>query len=133
MKFRSDIELTVSDSTSMHKAIIGPEWRPLPPVLHGAAISAGAEVDKSQFQAEPVKTEAGEGAAGQHDEASVIRNAIEALLKKNDDNDFTNDGAPKTAAVKAQTGMNHSKSDIVAVWTQMQAEAAEAADEAEAE
>lgn len=126
MKFRSHVERTVRDDTGIHAAVVGPEWRSLPPVLHQAAISAGCEVDKSRFKAEGVERKAGEGAQGQHDERSVIRQGIEALLKRDEDEDFTHDGAPLVDSINKATGMTHSKSLVNEVWKGMQDEAAKA-------
>ena len=131
MKFRSETELTVSDSTGMHKAIIGPEWRPLPKVLQAAAIAAGAEVDTGKFKAEEQPQQPGPNAAGHVDEALVIRKAIEGLLATNNDADFTGDGHPKVDAVNAATGMKHTKSDILAVWNVMADEERQKAEAAE--
>lgn len=133
LRFRSDVELNVTDPTGMHKAIIGKEWRELPKSLQGAAIAAGAEVDADNYKAETNEQQAGENAIGKADEPAVIRAAIDKLLAKNSDDDFTADGHPTVAAVNAASGMKHTKTDILAVWNVMQDEAAASEASAQAE
>lgn len=126
MKFRSDTEIRVMSDDGVHSARIGDEWRELPPVLHSAAIAAGAEFDKGAGKVNKTEQTAGNpDALNQGGEDSVIRNALTALIERNSDEDFTSDNKPRVDAVNKLTGVNHTKTDILRVWDAMAAEASQ--------
>lgn len=134
MKYRSGIEFdpahpeasnVIVTTTTGHCAVVGAEWRELPPALHAAAITAGCEVDQARTKATAHKPEASADAVDQSDEAALVTKAIKALLKRNDAEDFTNDGIPKVAAVNKECGFTATKSQVMEAWGALQAEAAE--------
>lgn len=118
----SDIFVT---TTAGHCAVVGPEWRTLPHSLHAAALRSGCEVDSSKTVADEHITPSSPKAVSQDDERGLIGKAIKELLKLNDPEDFTNDGQPKVASVNRQAGFTTTKSDVLAVWEQLNEEAAE--------
>ncbi|HSX21512.1 MAG TPA: hypothetical protein VLE97_01905 [Gaiellaceae bacterium] len=108
-------------TTTGHAAVVGKEWRDLPENLHAHAIRAGCEVDRTA-SAKDSTPKAAKGAEKPLDDKTVIRGAIETLVKKGDADDFTTDGTPKVASVKAASGLNVGKDDVTAVWAEMTAE-----------
>jgi hypothetical protein len=134
MKFRSGVDHDPENPKASelhvrtlagHTAVLTHEWRELPAVLHSAAIKAGAEVDSSKKQAKDIEPKASKDAVDQSDEKAQIKKAIKALLKTNDETDFTNDGIPKVASVSREAGFTATKGDVIEVWQALQAEAKE--------
>lgn len=132
MKYRSGIELDRTNpgaanihvkTLAGHCAIVGPEWRELPPSLHAAALNAGCEVDSTRKQATEHETKASAQAVDQSDEKALITKAIKVLLKRNDEDDFTVDGIPKVSAVNKEAGFTATKGDVHEAWESLNAEA----------
>lgn len=126
MEFRSDTPKRVVSEDGVHTALIGDDWRELPPILHAAAIAAGVEFRKDKGKVDKVESKpADPDALSQTGEDGVIRKALNDLLARNDDNDFTGDGHPRVDAVNKLTGMTHTKADILRVWEALADEAAQ--------
>ncbi len=129
MQFRHPSGVRVA-STSGHCAVIGPEWRDLPPFLHADALAAGCECNQGTFKAEKVEPQSSPEAAARptnHDD--VIRQALELMLARKGDpdctGDFTADNTPNAKVVGKLASMNVRKEDVMRVFRDMQAEAAE--------
>ena len=133
MRFRSEEPVRIVSENGVHSAYVGPTWRELPKALHEAAMQTrGVEFDKTAGKVEKTEQAASNpNAPNQTGEDGIIRGAIEALLAKNDDADFTSGGHPRVDAVNAVTAANHTKADVTRVWDAMVAENAAKA-EAEA-
>lgn len=133
MRFRSlrhPIRISLTDGG--HTAVIDTDWRELDKIFHGPALAAGAECDADHIQVEDVDIKDSAEAAGRpasHDD--VIRSAIEVMLKRNEDGDFTADDLPNTNVVNNVSAMKFKKEDVLRVFRAMQAEAAELADNEE--
>jgi len=134
MKYRSPIEHNPAypdasnihvKTTAGHCAVVGPEWRELPPMLHAAALHAGCEVDSSTVTATEHVAKPSRIAVSQDDENGLIKKAIKALLDRNDAADFTGDGIPKVVAVNKESGFTATKGDILAAWGELNEEAAQ--------
>lgn len=126
MRFRHPEGVRVA-STSGHVALIGPEWTELNPILHADALAAGCECDKTVFRAEPVvpAPPTKEAAARQDSPDQVIREALELMLARNEDGDFTKDNLPNVNVLAKLAGMTVRKEDALRVFRGMQSEAAE--------
>lgn len=122
MKFRSgnDGEVRVA-TTAGHVAMVGPEWRELPEPLQSAALIAGCECDKGAVKAAPHITHPSKDAVDQGDEKAHATKAIKALLKRNDEADFTVDGIPKVPAVSKEAGFTVTKGVVLEVWAELNA------------
>ena len=125
MQFRHPDTVHVATTDGL-AAVVGPEWRELPPILHVAALAAGCECDQTQFRAEaPAKP--APTIVTDHD--TVIREALELMLARKGDSDFegdfTADNTPNAKSVGKLCGFNVSKEAVMNVFVAMQNEAAE--------
>lgn len=128
MKFRSlDVDIRIA-LTSGHVAIIGSEWCELPLMFHKLAIAQGAEFNKEsgKLEKEPAPDNS-HSPPVTHDQ--VIRTAIERMIGREEDGDFTADNNPNTNIVSDLAGMRCRKEDVMRVYREMLAEAAELASE----
>lgn len=140
MKFRSPNSTPIRvASTHGHVAIVGPEWRSLPDVLHGEAISKGCICDQQVFQpvdptADPYGPPSPNGVVT-GGERALIKSALKAMLidrmenphtpreGEAEDPRFTSDNLPRVEWVSKIAGITCDKSDVMAVWKELQAEA----------
>lgn len=126
MQFRSPTGTPIRVANVFgHCAIVGDEWRELPPILHRDAMAAGCECNQGIVQTAAPKPESSPDS--KHiavDEATVIREAIELMLKRDEKGDFTADGSPNAKVVSHLAGMNVGKAPVMQVWVAMQNEAA---------
>lgn len=123
MKFRSNHDVRLA-LTSGHCAVVGPEWRELPEILHQAALGAGVECDAERVQARKVEPESTEQAkARPTDHDAVYRVALATMLERNEDGDFNRDNLPNTNVVSKLGGISARKEDVLRVFRAMQAEA----------
>jgi hypothetical protein len=143
MKFKSPNKTPIRvASTHGHIAIVGPEWKELPEVLHGEAIARGCVCDQEIVQ--PVDPTAdpygppGPGAVVTGGERAHIKAALKSMLMdrrerphvpmKGEGNEkfdarFTPDNLPRAEYVSQIAGITVGKSDVLAVWDEMRAEA----------
>ena len=129
MQFRHPSGVRVA-STTGHAAVIGPEWRELPPILHADALAAGCECDQSTFKAEKVEPQSSpEASARPNSHDDVIRQALALMIERKGDpeceSDFNGDGTPNAKVVSKLSSLNCRKEDVMRVYRAMQAEAAE--------
>lgn len=121
MQFRSPtgepIKLT---STSGHSAIVGADWRPLPQILHREALSHGCECDQTKFKAvDPVPQAGPQAVSTIVDHAGAYRQALETMLGREEEADFTNAGLPDIRQVSKLCGFQARKEDVLHVWHAM--------------
>jgi hypothetical protein len=141
MKFRcpNNTPIRVA-STSGHVAIVGPEFRELPESLHAEALTKGCICDQQIVQAvdptaDPYSKVAGANAVATGGERALIKAALKQMLldrienphspRDADDVDprFTPDKLPQVEYVSKIAGIAVSKSDVLAVWKELQDEA----------
>ena len=104
-------------STSGHSAIVGAQWRPLPQILHREALSRGCECDQTKFRAvDPVPQASPEAVSTIVDHAGAYRQALETMLGREEEADFTNAGLPDTRQVSKLCGFQARKEDVLQVW-----------------
>lgn len=123
MQFRHPIGVRLA-STSGHTAIVGPEFRDLPPVLHADAMAAGCECSDTKIDPKASVQSSAEAKARPTNHDDVIREALELMLKRGEDGDFNRDNLPNTNVVSKLAGMSIRKEDALRVFRAMQAEAA---------
>ncbi|WP_312836406.1 hypothetical protein [Comamonas sp.] len=109
MKFRSPTELDMHISlTSGHTTIITAEGNEIPSMFNKEAIARGAT---------PITGEealaAGVSADGR---AQQIQAALQAMVDGSDEGDFTADGKPNLAKVKARLGFAVTRDEVDAAW-----------------
>lgn len=125
MQFRSGTPLRVATLFG-HTAVIGPEWRDLPPAMHGQAVAMGAEFRDTdgigKILPPPLAPLVGAGVDDRVDLAKVT-DAIKKMLAANDPAAFHRSGGqPKIAVVSKTAGFNVAKEDLLASWAALQAE-----------
>lgn len=126
MKFRAPTDEAVHIALlSGHSAIVTREWRELDPIFQAEALARRCEVDKGGVIApKDVPVKAGDSAQNQvADVDQHYRNAIEQMLERNDDGDFTNDELPNIKVVSSLVGFRAVKEDVLRVFRDMVAEA----------
>jgi hypothetical protein len=118
IQFRSPDESEIHVSTTMgHAARIGPEWRALPPILHKAAIAAGAITNNMTAAAIVAKQES---ASPAFEEAEVVKKAIAVMLDEDDTANFTAAGMPNLNKLSARCGFSVDRELMQSVWAEMQ-------------
>lgn len=124
MQFRSPSgEIHVSNIFG-HSAIVGEEFAPLPEALHRDAMAAGCICEQNVVETKaPVAETAADAPKRVVDEATVIREVLEVMLVRNEDDDFTADETPNAKVVSKLAGMNVRKEAVMAVFIAMQNEA----------
>lgn len=120
--------------TSGHVAKVGPEWKTLDPMFHAAALNARCEVDQGVIPAiadvPPPPPSA--QAVVSTDEFSVIRRALETMIERDEEGDFTkNTQLPSIPVLEKLTGTQVSKSEVYRIYREMKAEAEASAESAE--
>ncbi|MDE2382550.1 MAG: hypothetical protein KGL71_10125 [Xanthomonadaceae bacterium] len=131
MQFRSPNGDPIPVSNTLgHSAIVTGEWQTLPEILHRAAMAAGCECDQTRVTTVAPKAESAKDAPKRPaNETEVIREAIELMLARRDDpdfsSDFTADQTPNAKIVAKLCGMNVSKEAVMNVFVAMQNEASE--------
>lgn len=111
---------------SGHITTIGNEWRDLPEIFHQEAVRLGAEREDSANlpYPKPVEVKAGPDAQAQVvGEDAHYREAITAMLTRNDPDDFTAAGLPNIKVVSKLCGFNATKEDVLRVFREMKSEA----------
>lgn len=126
MKFRAPTAEPVHIALlSGHSAIVGPEWRELPPIFHAEALARRCEVDKGGVIApKDVPVQPSDEAQNQvADVDQHYRKAIEQMLERSEEGDFTNDDLPNINVVSSLCGFRAVKEDVLRVFRDMVAEA----------
>jgi hypothetical protein len=114
---------------SGHVTRVGPEWTELPERFHQAALEKGCHCDQTvigeRVAAQPTT---GPDAMQTLDEPKAIREAIQLMLARNEEDDFTAAGNPNANAVAKLCGFKVTRDSMLPVWHALKAEvAAEAA------
>lgn len=133
MKFRVPEDGTENiriASTSGHVVclIAGEDWRDNIPVeFHSKLIAAGAEFEKTK-KGEKVDPKDGQEKTNQSLDAdpayaAAIRKAINTMVERQEDGDFTGDKLPNTNVVASLAGIKVKKTDVLAIFRTMQVEA----------
>lgn len=140
MKFRcpNNTPIRVA-STSGHVAIVGTEFRELPPSLHAEALAKGCICDQQVVQAvDPTRDPYGPPAANAMQtggERALIKAALKQMLLDRAENPhvpregeledprFTPDNLPRVEYVSQLTGITADKGDVLAMWHELQLEA----------
>lgn len=140
MKFRSPNVTPVRvASTHGHVAIVGSEWRELPEVLHAEALAKGCICDQQIMQAvDPTADPYGPPSPNgivTGGERALIKAALKQMLLdraenphtpregQEEDPRFTPDNLPQVDYVSKIAGISANKSDVLAAWKELQAEA----------
>ncbi len=128
MKFRHPTGVRLA-STAGHVTTIGPEWRELRADMHREALAHGCECDQNTIRTRPAEpAKASEQAVVPLDETAAIRAALIAMVERNGEDDFTDAGNPNLKTLSRQAGFKVEKQAALAVWHQLEAEAAQAND-----
>lgn len=120
--------------TSGHVTRVGPEWKELDPMFHAAALNERCEVDQSIIPAiaDAPLTAPSPQAVVSTDEFTVIRRALETMIERDEDGDFTpNTQLPSIKVLEKLTGTQVSKSEVYRIYREMKAEAEASAEHAE--
>ncbi len=126
MQFRSptDEPIKLISTAGGHSAIVGSYWRELPQNLHRLALAEGCECDQSRFKAVDVVPESSPEAVSKIvDYPGAYRAAIQVMLGRNEETDFTNAGPPDIRQVSKLCGFQARKEDVLQVWHAMVKEA----------
>lgn len=116
--------------TTGHVAFVGPEWVELPDIFQQAAVLAGCEIEQNIIPPTPVvKPKASPQAVVNVDDESVIRRALETMLGREEEGDFTSTGLPSIKALEKVAGIQVSKSEVYRIFRSMTAEAEAGQDE----
>lgn len=124
-RFRSPDEETIRVVTdTSHVALVGPEWRELPPIYHAAALKAGCECDRRVVRVQKESSQASADSAKRGDPEVLIERALKTMLEREQDGDFNDsNGEPSVDAVKKLAGINVKRAQISPVWRKLKAEA----------
>lgn len=131
MKFRSPGEQPLHIGlTSGHTLVIPQEGVEVPDMFRREAIARGAEpiADSGAVIASADATpQSGNGEGTAEKRQGLIKDALRTMLNGANEEDFTTDGKPNLQRLKAVAGFNVSRAEADAVWAQVQAEEADAA------
>lgn len=124
-QFRSPDEETIRVVTDTgHIALIGPEWRELPPIYHAAALKAGCECDQRVVRVQKEASQASDKSTKRGDPEVLIERALKTMLEREQEGDFNDsNGEPSVDAVKKLAGINVKRAQITPVWRKLKAEA----------
>lgn len=113
--------------TSGHTFVVTQEPVNVPDMYVAEAMSRGAQeagnessaVSTSPEHASALITPEADQLAQQR--ADKIKEALTAMVNGSDEADFTKDGAPQLARVKARTGFSVSRAEVDGVWAEISA------------
>ena len=114
-------------TSSGHVALVGPDWKPLPPIYHNAALRSGCECDAKTIVENTAKVENSATAEKAPNAEVLIERALKTMLERDQQGDFNQAGEPLVGAVAKLAGFNVRRADITPVWRRLQAEADAAA------
>lgn len=125
MLFRSPTNKPIRIAlTSGHTATVGPEWRELPVLFHHHAMTSGCERSDNSVVPELTEVEPGPDAMNRVvDHDTAYRNALTAMIERDEEGDFTRDSLPNTNAVSKLCGFSARKEDVLRVFRAMKDEA----------
>ena len=99
----------------------------IPAVMVRSCAEAGAKrVDGGDAFVAPKATEQPTQPIDPGQRMDDVRAAIEQMVERNDVNDFTAGGSPKTSAVTAEVGYKIDRNEVARAWKQRNEELAEA-------
>lgn len=112
MKFRSPTDEKVYIAlTSGHAAVIGPEFRELPPVLHRKALEEGCITDNMDEAIIKARTENAQPGKTNHE---ILIDTIEEMSKNPQDGDFVGStGLPNLKKLAKRVGWNVSREEMM--------------------
>ena len=112
-------EVRIASTAGGHVAIVDTEWSWVHPVLHAEAMAAGCECDEAKIVPNVKPQSSAEAAARPVDSDQVIREALQVMLVRDEDGDFTADKNPNTNVVSKIGGMSFRKVDVMRVFNAM--------------
>lgn len=124
MRFRSRTDEPVRLALlSGHTAVVGRDWRELPPIFHADAYKAGCQAEDSAA-VEETTVKPGPDAGNQVvDHDTAYRNALTTMVTRSEEGDFTAASLPNINVVSKLCGFTARKEDVLRVFRQMKEEA----------
>jgi hypothetical protein len=112
MKFRSPTDEKVYVAmTNGHAAVVGPEFRELPEILHRKALEEGCITDNMDEATIKSRTE---GAAPSKTNHEILIDAIEEMSKNPQDGEFVpSTGLPNLKKLSKRVGWNVSREEMM--------------------
>lgn len=112
MKFRSPTEKPVYVAlTSGHAAVIGPEFRELPEILHRKALEEGCITDNMDEATINARTQSAAPGKSKHE---ILVDTIKAMAKEANDGDFVpSTGLPNLKKLAKRVGWNVSREEMM--------------------
>ena len=95
---------------SGHCAVIGSEWRELPPMLHRKALEEGCITDNMDPATAAMKTEAATPAPGNHE---ILVGIIKDMMANPKQGEFTAADLPNMKVLVKKAGWNVSKEEMM--------------------
>lgn len=111
MKFKSPSDQPVYIAMlSGHAAVIGNEWRELPPFMHREALAAGCITDN--MDAETINAMVNDAAPKDSNHDILVR-AIKAMMDDPQEGDFTGAALPNLKHLSKRVGWTVNKEDMM--------------------
>lgn len=123
MKFRHPRGVRLA-LLSGHVTNVGADWVELDPIFHQAALEKGCHCDQETIgDRAGLSLTRGPDASKQIDPPEAIRTAIQLMIEREEEGDFTAAGNPNLNIVSSLVGFKPHKDDVLQVWHAMKAEA----------
>lgn len=111
MKFKSPTDEPVYIALlSGHAAVIGPEWRELPIILHRKALEEGCITDNMDEETIAAKVESARPHESNHD---ILVGIIKGMAANPQDGDFTANDLPNLKRLAKLAGWNVSREEMM--------------------
>lgn len=95
---------------SGHAAVIGPEWREIPPFMHREALSAGCITDNMDEETINARMEASKPDKSKHE---ILVDAIKSMMLNPKPGDFTGAELPNLKRLSALVGWTVNKEEMM--------------------
>lgn len=106
-----------------HIALVGHDWKELPPIYHNAAIEAGCECDAETLVKNRVKPAASPQATKDRSADEKIELALKTMLERDQEGDFTANGEPNLNVVAKLAGFKVARAQVQPIYERLQEEA----------
>lgn len=111
MKFKSPTDTPVYVSLlSGHCAVVGNEWRDLPPILHRKALEEGCITDNMDQASIDAKVESAQTGKSHHD---ILVETIKAMMANPQSDDFTAADLPNLKKLSKTVGWNVNREEMM--------------------
>lgn len=111
MQFKSPTDEPVYIALlSGHAAVIGSEWRDLPPILHRKALEEGCITDNMDEETIAAKVESAQPQESNHD---ILVGIVKGMAANPQDGDFTASDLPNLKRLGKLAGWNVSREEMM--------------------